>query len=176
MSAYDKYTKHKTKMGGDSSSANSINPALFKELESLIQGLTNNQRCYADAASLVNSSELRNFFEKIELERTVFMEKLAKSLDRLELVSGKRSHGADVVWFSSVEVSNVSKEEFDYGILLRCMQCEEVIHQAYSNAIEVRKDDKIFVFLDNQQASLYRASKRLQALHTKFKSYSTSTD
>jgi len=160
-------------MGGDSSSDSLINPALFKELESLIQGLKNNQRCYADAASLVNSSELRNFFEKIELERTVFMEKTAKSIDRLELISGKRSHGADVVWFSSVEVSNVSKEEFDFGILLRCIQCEKVIHQAYSNAIEVRGDNKIFVFLDNQQASLHRASQRLNSLHNKFKDYST---
>ena len=37
--AYKKGIKHKTKMGGDSSSLSSINPALFKELESLIQGL-----------------------------------------------------------------------------------------------------------------------------------------
>ena len=168
MSAYKKGSKHKTKMGGDSSSLSSINPALFKELESLIQGLKNSQRCYADAASLVNSSELRNFFEKVELERTVFMEKMAISIDRLELISGKRSHGADVVWFSSVEVNNVSKEEFDLGVLSRCMQCEEVIHQAYNSAIRLREDDKIFTFLDNQFASLQRASQQLNRLSNQF--------
>ena len=168
MSAYKKGSKYKTKIGGDPSSFSSVNPALFKEIESLIQGLKNSQRCYADAASLVNSSELRNFFEKIELERTVFMEKMAKSINRLELISGKRSHGADVVWFSSVEVNNVSKEEFDLGVLLRCMQCEEVIHQAYSSVITLREDDKIFVFLDNQFASLNRTSQHLNKLYNQF--------
>lgn len=163
MSAFKKGKIQKPKQD----STISINPALFKEVESLIQALKNNQRCYAEAASLVNSSELRNFFEKIELERTIFMEKVGRFIERLDLVSGKSGHDTDVIWFSSIEVHNVSKSEFDSGILVRCLQCEEVLHQAYDGVIDLRGDEKIFRFLDEQKVSLENTKKRLQALEIK---------
>lgn len=162
MSAFKKGKIQKAKQ-----SSTSINPAMFKEIESLIQALKNNQRCYAEAASLINSSELRNYFEKIELERTIFMEKIGRFIERLDLISGKSGHDTDVIWFSSIEVHNVSKSEFDSGILVRCLQCEEVLHQAYDGAIDLRGDEQIFRFLDEQKVSLENTKKRLEDLEVK---------
>jgi len=165
MSSYTRNSKHKdNKHKTNESDSTYANIVLDRKVESLIQDLKNSQRCYAEAASLVNSSQLRNFFEKIELERTMFMEKVAISVERLDLVSGRSGHSADVVWFASVEITNVSKEEFDMGILLRCLQCEQAIHQAYKSVFDVREDRKLYPFLLSQQVSLEKSRQHLLKL------------
>ncbi len=156
---------HKTIPKVKTGDSTAINPTLFTELKSLIQDLKNNQRCFAEAASLVNSSQLRNLFEKIELERTIFMGVIAKAIERTDLILGKHGYGADVVWFSSVEVNNVSKEEFDLGVLSRCMQCEETTYQSYKRVMNLRAQEKIFVFLDKQKFSLDKTAQQLKGLH-----------
>lgn len=164
MSSYEK--DNKTKFRPANLRVGEI--GLYHEVESLIQNLKNNQRCYAEAASLVNSSELRNFFEKIELERTVFMEKIAKAIGRLDLITGVSGHGADVVWFASIEVNGKSMAEFDRDILSRCIRCEESIHQAYLSAMIAKTDDQQFGFLNSQHARLQKASTELSYLEDKY--------
>lgn len=161
MSIHKKTFKAKT---GDTSA---INPALFKELESLIQDLKNNQRCFAEAASLVNSSQLRNLFEKIELERTIFMQTIATAIHRTDLVLGERSYGADIAWFSSIMIHNISKNAFDFEVLSRCMQCEKTLYQAYKQLMDLRAKERVFVFLDKQKFSLDRTNQQLKTLHIK---------
>ena len=159
MSVHKKTPKIKT---GDSTA---INPTLFKELESLIQDLKNNQRCFAEAAALVNSSQLRNLFEKIELERTIFMGVIAKAIERTDLISGGRSYNVNVAWFSSIIVNEVSKDQFDFEVLERCIQCEETTYQFYELIMDLRAKEKIFIFLDKQKSSLDRTAQQLKSLH-----------
>lgn len=143
-------------------------PRFYLEVESLIQSLKNNQRCYAEAASLVNSSELRNFFEKIELERTIFMEKIAKAIGRLDLITGVSGHGADVVWFASIEVNGKSMTEFDRAILSRCTSCEEGIHQAYISTLGTKPMKLQFGFLDSQYVRLQTVRTELSQFVEKY--------
>lgn len=153
-----------------SSDTAAINPALFKELESLIQTLKNSQRCFAEAASLVNSSQLRNVFEKIELERTIFMQVVANSINRTDLISGEHSYRADIAWFSSIMINNVSKREFDLEVLSLCIQCEKLLYQEYKALIRLRAKQQIFVFLDKQQLKLEKTSEQLQGFYRNLKS------
>ena len=171
MSTYKKGKEQKPKIESlNTLDPGTLNPGLFKEVEVLIQALKNNQRCYAEAASLVNSSQLRNFFEKIELERTIFMEKIARFIERIDLISGKSGHDADVIWFASVEVSNVSKNDFDLSIVQRCLQCEDVLQQNYDTIVELRGNERIFRFLDEQRIRLESTEEQLKAFQIQFKS------
>lgn len=142
-----------------------ISPALFKELESLIQDLKNNQRCFAEAATLINSSQLRNLFVKIELERTIFMQVIAQAINRTDLILGEHGYSADIAWFSSIIVGDVSKNEFDFEVLSRCMQCETTLYQNYKRVMELRAKERIFVFLDKQKFSLDKTDEQLEALY-----------
>lgn len=169
MSSYKRGSKQKNskdKPEGRESTYENI--VLDKKVESLIQDLKNCQRCYAEAANLVNSSQLRNTFEKIQLERTIFMEEIAKSLQRLDLVSGLIGHSADVVWFASVEVTNISRNDFDLEILARCLRCEEAIAQAYESVLDFRKDRTIYPFLVRHKLDLEKSEQKLQDLRVQF--------
>jgi len=147
----------------DSERNNNKDDVIFvQQILLFIKALKNSQHCYAQAATLVNASELRNFFEKIELQRAMLVHQGVKAIGPI-----KANYDIDAVWFTSMDINNMSKQEFDLDIIIRCLMSEETLQKNYETIL----NDTNFSILGSQLKSFNKVRRKLLDFQYQYKAY-----